>query len=270
MKLKFAIGMATILLGILFSFSLKAVSAEVEGSVANPDMVLIPGGTFTRGSTEKDIQWVAEKFFSASLEWYRDETPAQEVDLKAYYIDRYEVTNVKFLKFREAVPGRDPKFMNNPRFNKLRHPIVGIAWQEAVDYCRWAEKRLPTEAEWEKAARGTDARHYPWGNEPDKTKSNVRGLQDENRYTAPIGDYEEGKSPFGVHDMAGNVWEWTSDWYQPYAGNKQENNLYGNTLKVIKGGSWHSNMDLARSAIRGKAIPYQPQNYIGFRCARDS
>ena len=118
--------MAAILLGILFSFSIKVDSADVGGAITNPDMVLIPKGTFTRGSTEKDIQWVAEKFFSASLEWYRDETPARKVDLKAFYIDKYEVTNAEFIKFREAVAGREPKFMDNPRFNNLRHPVVGI------------------------------------------------------------------------------------------------------------------------------------------------
>lgn len=262
--------MIPLLLGIFFSFYPQVISAEVGEAVTDSDMVLIPQGTFTMGSTENDIQWVAEKFFSDSLEWYRDETPAHQVDLKAFYIDKHEVTNEEFFRFREAVPGPDPKFIDEPHFNKPRYPVVGIAWQVAVDYCRWAGKRLPTEAEWEKAARGADARYYPWGNEPDKTKSNVRGLEDENRYTAPKGDYEEGISPYGVHDMAGNVWEWMSDWYQPYDGNKHENDLYGTTLKVIKGGSWHSNMDLARSAIRGKAIPYQPQNYIGFRCARDS
>jgi len=270
MKIKITTGTVTLLLGIFFLFLPKAFSAEAEGKAAPSGMVLIPKGPFTMGSTQKDIQWVAEKFFSASLEWYLDETPAREVDLKAFYIDKYEVTNQEFLKFREAIPGRNPKFMDNPRFNKPRHPIVGIAWQEATDYCHWAKKRLPTEAEWEKAARGDDARYYPWGNEPDNTISNVRGLEDENRYTAPVGDYEESRSPFGVYDLAGNVWEWTADWYQPYVGNTQESDLYGTTLKVIKGGSWHSNMDLARSAIRGKAIPYQPQNYIGFRCARDT
>lgn len=270
MKTKIAIGTAAVLLGVFFYFLPQGVLAEVKGTDANSGMVLIPEGPFTMGSTAKDIQWVAEKFFSASLEWYQDETPAHQVDLAAFYIDKYEVSNEEYLKFRETVPGRAPKYMNEPRFNKPRYPVVGIAWQEAVGYCRWAKKRLPTEAEWEKAARGTDGRYYPWGNDPDNTKSNVRGLEDENRYTAPKGDYEEGKSPFGVHDMAGNVWEWTSDWYQPYDGSKYESDLFGNTLKVIKGGSWHSNMDLARSAIRGKAIPYQPQNYIGFRCARDS
>ncbi|GJL77151.1 MAG: hypothetical protein NPINA01_01400 [Nitrospinaceae bacterium] len=262
---------AMILFWIFFSFaSWIGMAAAEENKGSDPsDMVLIPAGTFTMGSTEADIKWAAVKFFSETLEWYQDETPAREVHLDAYYVDKYEVTNRAYMKFRESVQGRGPKFMDELRFNKPDHPVVGISWQEADDYCLWAGKRLPTEAEWEKAARGNDARYFPWGNEPDATLGNVRGMLDEYRYTAPVGDYEKGKSPYGVHDLAGNVWEWTSDWYKPYAGNQHENDLYGESLKVIKGGSWKSNMDLARSAIRGKAIPDQPQSYIGFRCARD-
>lgn len=261
----------TILLGIFFSVFVWANAGSPGEAQASPkpEIVLIPKGPFIMGSTESDVKWVVAKFFSESLEWYLDETPAHEVFLDAYYIDKYEVTNEEFIKFRETVKGREPKFMDEPRFNKLNHPVVGISWREAKEYCQWAGKRLPTEAEWEKAARGADGRYYPWGNEPDPTLANVRGLEDENRYTAPFGDYEDGKSPFGVHDLAGNVWEWTADWYLPYEGNRQESDLYGELLKVIKGGSWKSNMDLARSAIRGKAIPGQPQNYIGFRCVRD-
>lgn len=269
MNIKLMFGMTTILGWIFFSFVSVANAVVIEKAPKKPDRVLIPAGSFTMGSTEADIQWVAAKFFSESLEWYRDETPAHKVHLDAYYIDKYEVTNEEYMKFREAVKGREPKFSDDPHFNKPNHPVVGVSWQEASDYCRWAKGRLPTEAEWEKAARGTDARYYPWGNEADPTLGNVRGLEDENRHTAPVGDYEAGKSPFGVHDLAGNVWEWTLDWYQPYEGNHQKNDMYGELLKVIKGGSWQSNMDLARSAIRGKAIPRQPQNYIGFRCVSD-
>ena len=269
--------MATILLGIVFSFPIKAVSAEVEGSVANPDMVLIPGGTFTRGSTEKDIQWVAEKFFSATLEWYRDETPAHEVDLKAYYIDRYEVTNVEFLKFREAVPGRDPKFMNNPRFNKLRHPIVGIAWQEAVDYCRWAEKRLPTEAEWERAARGTDDRIYPWGNEPpDPSRSNfgrccfvMKGL-----VFNDVGNLKAGKTPNNIFDLAGNVAEWVFDWYDKnYYKVSPRKNPKGpekGRYHIIRGGAWNSFPGYLRSSARYGYNDAKDFYGIGCRCAKSA
>jgi formylglycine-generating enzyme required for sulfatase activity len=260
---------AMILCWIFFSFISVAGAVVLEEAPKKKGRVLIPEGPFTMGSTEADIKWVAVTFFSESLEWYQDETPARQVHLKAYYIDKYEVTNEEYIKFREAVPGRESKYSDDPNFNKPSHPVVGISWQDATDYCQWAKGRLPTEAEWEKAARGADARYYPWGNEPDPALGNVRGMEDDNRYTAPVGDYEETKSPYGVHDLAGNVWEWTADWYQPYQGNNQENEMYGELLKVIKGGSWQSNMDLARSAIRGKAIPDQPQNYIGFRCVRD-
>lgn len=258
-----------ILAGIFFSFVSVAGAVVVEGTLKIPGRVLVPAGAFTMGSTEVDIKWIATTFFSESLEWYQDETPAKQVHLNAYYMDKYEVTNEEYMKFRKAVPGRNSKYSEEPKFNKYNHPVVGVSWQDAMDYCRWAKGRLPTEAEWEKAARGADARYYPWGNEPDPGLGNVRGMEDDNRYTAPVGDYEDSKSPFGIHDLAGNVWEWTADWYKPYKGNNHPSDMYGELLKVIKGGSWQSNMDLARSAIRGKAIPDQPQNYIGFRCVSD-
>ncbi len=263
----------TVLFWVSFSFLSQgeAVLPKDSGPSEESGMVLIPEGVFTMGSSEEDIVWVAKEFFSESLEWYRDDTPLRKIHLGAFYIDKYEVTNAQFIKFRDAVKGPEPKFMDNPKFNRLNQPVVGITWQEALDYCEWrGGKRLPTEEEWEKAARGDDGRFYPWGNDPSRIKANVRGLEDENYYTAPVGDYEEGASPYGVYDMAGNVWEWTMDWYQPYAGNEHENDLYGTALRVIKGGSWQSNMDLARSPIRGKAIPDQRQNFTGFRCARDS
>ena len=117
-----------------------------------------------------------------------------------------------------------------------------------------------------KAARGTDARHYPWGNEPDALNANIRGMGDNYRNTSPVGKFPEGASPYGVMDMSGNVWEWTEDWYQPYSGNEYDNDFYGEKFKVMKGGSWYSNQDLARPAVRGKAFPDQKKNYIGFRC----
>jgi formylglycine-generating enzyme required for sulfatase activity len=230
------------------------------------EMVLVPEGPFTMGSFEKDIQWAARQFRSESLDWYRDETPAHTVALPAFYIDKYEVTFGEYIKYMEATGKPPPREFDNSRLNHPRQPVVSLPWQLAKDYCLWAKKRLPTEAEWEKAARGTDARYYPWGNEADALNANIRGKGDNYRNTSRGGKFPEGASPYGAMDMSGNVWEWTADWFKPYPGNEYDNEFYGEKFKVIKGGSWSSNLDLARSAVRGKAIPEDKKNYIGFRC----
>ena len=235
-------------------------------SQSDEGMILISEGPFTMGSSKEDIEWVVRTFHSASREWYQDETPAQEIYLNSYYIDKMEVTNTKYKKYMAATGKPAPKFWDNPRFNKPEQPVVGVHFDEAAEYCLWIGKRLPNEAEWEKAARGEDSRKFPWGNEPDPTLANVLGLKDHHRYTSSTGNYPKGMSPYGVMDMAGNVWEWTSGWYLPYPNSKYVNDMYGQTLKVVRGGSWNSNMDLARTAVRGKALPEQQQNYLGFRC----
>ena len=232
--------------------------------------VLIPAGEFTIGSTEKDIDWYVKEFFSESREWYVDETPAQKVHLKEFYIDKYEVTVAQYKRFMEETQRQAPKYFDNAKFTQENHPVVGVTWQDAADYCQWTGKQLPMEVEWEKAARGTDSRYYPWGSLPDNTKANIRGREDGYRYTAPVGRFSQGESPYGVMDMAGNVWEWTRSWYLPYPGNEQLSELFGKTYRVIKGGSWFSNIDLARASVRGKVKPDQRFNYVGFRCMRKS
>jgi formylglycine-generating enzyme required for sulfatase activity len=230
------------------------------------EMVLVPEGPFIMGSSEIDIHWAAKQFHSESYDWYRDESPAHTVTLPAFQIDKYEVTVGDYWKYTEATGKAAPREFENPRLNHPDQPVVSLPWQQAKDYCHWAKKRLPTEAEWEKAARGTDARYYPWGNEPDALNANIRGKGDNFRNTSPGGKFPEGASPYGAMDLSGNAWEWTEDWYQPYPGNEYDNDLYGKKFKVIKGGSWNSNMDLARPAVRGKALPEDKKNYIGFRC----
>lgn len=238
----------------------------VSGIIKAEEMVLIPEGLFTMGSSEEDILWAAKHFHSETLDWYRDETPSHKVALPAFRMDKYEVSVGDYKLYMEATGMPAPREFENSRLNHPRQPVVSISWQQARDYCLWAKKRLPTEEEWEKAARGTDARHYPWGNEPDALNANIIGKGDSYRNTSPGGRFSEGVSPYGVMDMAGNVWEWTEDWYKPYPGNQYDNELYGEKFKVIKGGSWHSNLDLARPAVRGKALMDQKKNYIGFRC----
>ncbi len=253
---------------LMFLFVILLLSQGVSGILKAEagEMVLVPEGPFTRGSSEADILWVAKQFHSESLDWYRDETPAHNVTLPAFEIDKFEVTFRDYALFMEATGKQPPREFENSRLNHPLQPVVSVSWQDAKDYCAWEKKRLPTEAEWEKAARGTDKQHYPWGNEPDALNANIRGKGDNFRNTSPGGKFPEGVSPYGAMDMSGNVWEWTEDWYQPYPGNEHPNDFYGERFKVIKGGSWDSNLDLARPAIRGKAFLDQKKNYIGFRC----
>lgn len=239
-----------------------------SGGHMDSEMTLIPAGDFYQGSSEEMVDWAAKKFHAESREWYRDETPVHKVYLDDFYIDKYEVTAAQYRVYVEKTGKPRPKYFNDPKFNKDDQPVVGVSWQEASDYCVWTGRRLPTESEWEKAARGTDAKIYPWGHQPDDTKANVRGLKDKRRYSAPVGTFPQGQSPYGLMDMAGNVWEWTDSWYQPYPGSDQKSDLFGEKFKVTKGGSWASNMDLARSALRGKMLLDRRQNYLGFRCAK--
>jgi iron(II)-dependent oxidoreductase len=258
--MKGAVGFFLLLLAPQFLFATPPVPPT--------EMITIAPGEFTMGSSEKDIEWAAQTFFSESLDYYRDETPAHTVTLQAYKIDVTEVTMGQYRLYMEQTGVPAPKFMDSDRFNQDDQPVVGVTWQEAADYCATMNKRLPTEAEWEKAARGNDRRYYPWGNEPDDKKANVRGKQDGYRYSSPVGQKQFGPSPYGIRDMAGNAWEWTADWYQPYPGNIHPNDFYGEQYRVIKGGSWFSNMDLARIAVRGKSLPDSRHNYLGFRCAK--
>lgn len=240
--------------------------AERSAAASDQEMILIPAGPFFMGSSENDIMWAAKQFHSESLDWYRDETPIHEVTLSVFKIDKFPVTVRDYEAYLQATGKPAPREHENARFNHPLQPVVAITWENARDYCHWRKKRLPTEAEWEKAARGSDGRYYPWGNDPDPLNANIRGKGDIYRYTSQVGAIPENASPYGVMDLAGNVWEWTEDWYQPHPGNQYNNDLYGEQFKIIKGGSWNSNLDLARGPVRGKALPDQKKTYIGFRC----
>jgi len=236
------------------------------------DMVLIPAGKFLMGSSPKD----GRVGFSVGV----DELPQHAVDLKAYYIDRYEVTAKKYRKFIEAT-GRKPP--GDPRFPEIypwareggvpkefeNNPVIYVSWNDAESYCEWAGRRLPTEAEWEKAARGTDGRIWPWGNIFDSQKANVQEYKAGG--TLAVGSFPKGVSPYGVYDMAGNVAEWTADWYQAYPGSKLVRSAFGKN-KVVKGGAYTlPGEPYARSASRTMARdPEKRHRSIGFRCAKDA
>lgn len=263
--------------------------AEKDGM----EMVFVPAGAFEMGSSEGNQR----------------EQPVRQVYLNAYWIDRTEVTNAMFKKFvnetgwrteaekagwswayqsfekdYEATSGatwRNP----HPGFwiaNLENHPVVHVSWADAQAYCEWAGRRLPTDAEWEKSARGTDGRTYSWGNEdPDGHLANFADvnlehfLSDENvddgyQFTAPVGSYPAGASPYGALDMVGNVAEWVHDWYCSSCPHDSINNPVGPAFgdeRILRGGTWISSIDSLPSWHRSRLYPESTGSFYGFRCA---
>jgi formylglycine-generating enzyme required for sulfatase activity len=209
-----------------------------------------------------------------------DEGPQHKVYLDSYWMDLYEVTNAQYKKFIDATKRRSPAHFRNRTYppGKADHPVTEVTWYDAEAYCTWAGKRLPTDQEWEKAARGTDGRMFPWGNEFDVNKANTpqrwATLKQEGD-TMPVGSFPEGVSPYGLYDMSGNVWEWTSSWYKAYPGNTHPSENYGEQYKTLKGGSWWdcSFYKCGMSAPvfnRAFFIRGTHNKSFGFRCAKDA
>jgi formylglycine-generating enzyme required for sulfatase activity len=230
-----------------------------QASMHEMPMALVPAGKFIMGSPAGAA----------------DELPSHRVYVDAFFMDKYEVSVGQYAKFLEATSLEAPPdwdVMNQPQHQK--RPVVNIDWADAVIYCKWAGKRLPTEAEWEKAARGTDGRTYPWGNElPTQLHANF-GKTEWNNHAAlvPVGKLEDGKSPYGIYDMAGNAWEWVSDWYdRDYYQNSPSQNPAGPSsaeLKVLRGGSWSNTQDDLRSANPHIYEPGIRYHNVGIRCAK--
>ena len=226
------------------------------------EMVEIPEGPFTMGSNNGDP----------------DEGPAHPVYLKTYYVDLKEVTQADYEQF-ERMTKRDkpvvPVFEDDiSKLKRPDYPVVGVTWNDAVAYCRWAGKRLPSEAEWEKAARGEGKRWYPWGDTFDRDYANVDGEDDGFQYLAPVGSFEIGRSPYGLFDATGNVAEWVMDDYSAEFYQKspfqdptgpEETDVY----KVIRGGSWRESRIGARVTKRFSAKMWRTDATVGFRCAKD-
>jgi serine/threonine-protein kinase len=274
-------------------------------------MVLVPAGEFVMGSAAEEIDQLLRNFPDLKREWFEREIPKHRVYLDAFYLDKYEVTNARFQQFVQATGYRTtaeqagwglvwneskkqgekingaswkaPHGSGSTIQDLEMHPVVQVNWDDAQAYCEWAGKRLPTEAEWEKAARGTEGWTYPWGHQFDGRKLNFcdrncetdwkdRGVNDGYRYTAPVGRFEGGKSPYGAYDMAGNVWEWVADWYdEDYYRNSPARNPQGpesGQYRVLRGGAWIGGQYDVRVSFRLRLIPETRFAYLGVRCAK--
>ncbi len=238
-----------------------SVGSEKDGM----QMVYVPVGTFAMGSSGGDS--------------WEDERPQHNVYLEAFWIDKTEVSTAQYRRCVDAgvcsLPGTQGYACTYSASNKLNHPINCVDWDQAKVYCDWVGRRLPTEAEWEKAARGSDGRLYPWGNQmPNASLANFDLIKEG---TTPVGSNPRGASPYGVLGMAGNVWEWVADWYDDlyYAQSPGENPLgpTSGTFRVIRGGSWDDAPEDIRVAYRSG---YEPtpltgrHDDLGFRCARSA
>ena len=224
-------------------------------------MVQIPEGPFTMGSGDGDP----------------DEAPEHQVYLKSFYIDLKEVTQKEYERYVKMTKrGKPFVAVFEDDISKIQGPdlpAMGMSWSDAFAYCRWAGKRLPTESEWEKAARGEAKRRYAWGNEFEEGHANLDGDEDGYKYLAPARSFERGRSPYGVYDMTGNVSEWVADTYDegyyqkaPY---RDPPGPEDGEHKVVRGGSWRETPQGARVANRFQAKMWQTDVTIGIRCAKD-
>ena len=239
-------------------------------STPNPNLGI--GSTFISEVDGMRMMFVPEgEFLMGSEDGFGDESPQHSVYLDAYWIDQTEVSNTRYQQCVDdgaCDPPIDTEYYNDSNYSN--HPVVYVYWRDAVDYCQWAGRRLPTEAEWEKAARSDDCRTYPWGDGIDCSRANY-GDCDEFPRTSPAGHYPAGASPYGALDMAGNVWEWLGDWYdKDYYDDSPDRNPTGpnsGNYRVLRGGSWNDYSDSIRAALRGGRHQDYPSISDGFRCA---
>lgn len=248
-----------LLIGLfLFNACQPAPSSAGNPSPKTPlKETLIPAGSFTMGSD-----------FG-----FPDEQPVHQVPLEAYYIDTYEVTNAHYAECVatskcDAPAGSDSvthgSYYGNAEFDN--YPVIAVSWFNAESYCAWRGARLPTEVEWERAARGPQPRSYPWGEGIDKTFANYNTFVGD---TTAVGSYESGKSVEGVYDLAGNVWEWVADWYNIYpGGDPAASSDFGEKYRVMRGGGWQDLADSVSATSRGWDEASFVNYHVGFRCAR--
>jgi eukaryotic-like serine/threonine-protein kinase len=246
-------------LALLLAISALPGSRSAPADTSPLDMARVPAGPFTMGSEKGDP----------------DERPVRTVQLVAYAIDRHEVTQAQYARCVQA--GACRRARQYPDNIGPSLPVVGVSWDDAGRYCRWAGKRLPTEAEWERAARGQDARSYPWGAGLSCAKANFGSFLGDGPCgginpgrVLPVGSRPAGVSPVGAHDMAGNVWEWVANRYGPYVATAEDRRLPGQvaSTRVVRGGSCCSYFAMPTTTNRLSFPADYVDSDIGFRCAR--
>ena len=249
---------------------------------AETDMAWVPPGAFPFGTDQKDNGGEALSF-GIPKPWYSDETPKRRIVLKGFYIDRFEVTNRRYKIYVDAVGAVSPGYWIGSFFpeGKEDHPVVWVNWYDAANFCSWAGKRLPTEKEWERAAKGPQGLEYPWGNEFKIENANLANHSGSKNSVGAVGEHPAGASTEGVHDLIGNVWEWTATSYIPYEGNDSKNPELDDGTKTLRGasasyvghfpgGTYEKVLSkIARNGFRQPAQPDQGAEDVGFRCVSD-
>jgi formylglycine-generating enzyme required for sulfatase activity len=248
---------ATSALALAVALLPAACAHRMPAPEVRADMVEVPAGSFVMGQDASDGQ--------VGVDVTVDSMPRHEVYLKRFWIDRTEATVADYQRYLAATgAGAFPEHAYGTATPPGDLPIIAVDFAEAAAYCRWRGKRLPTEAEWEKAARGTDGRHFPWGNDwdPDRVafRDHVRTGPD------PVGSHPGNVSPYGALDMAGNAMEWTDSWYDAYPGSTLKRVAFGRMYRVLRGGSWESHRYQVRSANRFAVLPEIGQPSFGVRC----
>ena len=279
--------------GLVWSCASEPITCPV-------DMVAVPAGRFEMGTGDAEIDRLLSSYHG-DRSLYEPEFPSHTVELPAFCIDRTEVTQKQYQRFVEAT-GRERPFVDRdwaapfnwsdagPPAGLEQHPVVLVSYFDAEAYCGWAGKALPTEAEWEKAARGSDGRRYPWGDEWDASRLHSAAawadgeletmerwktwwesvyrveLRGKTATTAPVSSHPAGASPYGAQDMAGNVFEWVDAWFEAYPGSPYGHPEFGGKYRVVRGGDWYLDRVYTRAAARLRSPPEHKVTTIGFRC----
>ena len=247
------------------------------------EMIYIPSGHFLFGTNKKD-EMAEALSLGIPKPWYADETPRQKIFLKGFYIDKFEVTNERYKRYVDdlgAAPPENWKKNNFPE-GKNKEPVIWVTWFDAANFCQWAKKMLPTEKQWERAAKGTEGNEYPWGNEYKSDIANLSKRAGSKNKPVKVGSFPKSATKEGAHDLVGNVWEWVEDDYRPYKGSTYKNNYYDFGYKILRG---HSASDIghfpgamyanaikmfARSGYRQFSNPDDRGPDVGFRCASEN